>query len=227
MMLQEYETRDDLMDELADRVASELEAAIEAKGHATLAVPGGTTPAPFLQALSEIDLPWENVSVMLGDERFVDEDSERSNTRLLKKNFLQNEAKRAKLVPLIANMQSPEASIDDAIMAVNAALPIDVLVVGMGEDMHTASLFPDSPDLKAALDANAPNLVVIRAENAGEPRISLSANALRGAKHKHVLIVGEGKKTAYQSALTAQSEDVAPIRTVLVGNNPAIVHYAK
>ncbi len=226
-MLQEYEDRDELMDALADRVASELEEAIAARGHAALALPGGTTPAPFLQSLSEIDLDWEKVHVMLGDERFVAEDSERSNTRLLKENLLRNEAERANFVPLIASLESPEAAIAGALATVDALMPLDVLVVGMGEDMHTASLFPDSPDLAAALSADAPNLVVIHAENAGEPRISLSANALRAARHKHVLIVGEGKKLAYEKALAASSEAIAPVRTVLVGDAPAIVHFAK
>ncbi len=226
-MLQEYETRDDLMDALADRVATELEAAIAARGSAALALPGGTTPAPFLQALSEIDLDWAKVNVMLGDERFVAENSERSNTRLLKENLFRNEAARANFVPLITSLESPEASIAGASQAVNALMPIDVLVVGMGEDMHTASLFPDSPNLADALSADAPNLVVIHAENAGEPRISLSANALRAARNKHVLIVGEGKKLALEKAMAATSEEIAPIRTVLVSDAPATVHYAK
>lgn len=227
MSFQEYESRDELMDALADRVASELEHAITANGTASLAVPGGTTPAPFLQALSEIDLPWAQVNVLLGDERFVDENSDRSNTKLLKQNLFINEAAKARFVPLITSMKNPYASIEGAIDEVDAIMPLDVLVVGMGEDMHTASLFPDSPDLEAALSEEAPNLVVINAPNAGEPRISLSGNALRTGFRKHVLIVGEAKKAAYERALKAPTEMIAPIRTVLINDAPATVHYAK
>ncbi len=226
-MLQEYETRDDLMDELADQVAAEIEAAIDANGRASVALPGGTTPAPFLQALSEIELDWSRVWVMLGDERFVPESSERSNTRLLKKNLMQNYAAKANFVPLVVSEKSALDSAIQATEAVDAQLPLDVLVVGMGEDMHTASLFPDSPDLAAALSEEAPSLVVIHAENAGEPRISLSANGLRTARHKHVLITGEAKKAAYEKALATADEMHAPIRVVLINDAPATVHYAK
>ncbi len=227
MNLRSYETRDDLMDELADLVASEIEQALKAKGSATLSVPGGTTPAPFLNALSEIDLDWANVNIMLNDERFVGKDSERSNTRLLRENLLINEAARAKFVPFVVSDDSPEQSAQSAARLVDAVLPIDVLIVGMGEDMHTASLFPDSPDLDRALSVDAPSLVVIRAANAGEPRISLSANALRAARFKHVLIAGEAKKVAYMQALSASNEKTAPVRVVLINDQPATVHYAK
>lgn len=225
-MLQAYENRAALMAGLAREVAGEIEAAIDARGRASLALPGGTTPAPFLKALSAYALPWEKVNVMLGDERFVDETSARSNTRLLKENFLQNEAARAHFVPLIVSQESAEASAQAATRGVEEILPLDVLVVGMGEDMHTASLFPDSPDLPAALEDDAPALVVIRAENAGEPRISLSAKVLRAARHKHVLITGEEKKRAYEKALGATTEREAPIRAVIASEPPARVHFA-
>ena len=98
--LMQYPDRAVLAIDLAELVADQLAEAIGARGAASLAVPGGTTPARFLRALSAQDVAWEKVSVMLTDERFVDESSERSNTRLLKETLLQGKAAAARLVTM-------------------------------------------------------------------------------------------------------------------------------
>ncbi len=226
MIRKNYENRHKLMTELALQVGKELQAAINARGRASFAAPGGSTPAPFLNALSQADIDWSKVSVMLGDERFVAEDSPRSNTKLLRENLLINKAADAHLVAMTREADTPEDVIAELISGVDAHLPLDVVVVGMGEDMHTASLFPDSPDLKSALADDAPTLAIIRAENAGEPRITMTARILRSARHKHVLLAGENKIAPLEKAISLTSEAEAPIRVVIAGENPATIHYA-
>ena len=225
-MRKDYNNREDLMNGLATQVAGELAGAISERGRASFAAPGGSTPAPFLNALSNADIDWSKVSVMLGDERFVAEDSPRSNTKLLRENLLINKAASAKLVAMTKDASAPEDVIGELIAGVDAHLPLDVVVVGMGEDMHTASLFPDSPDLADALSVNAPTLAIIRAENAGEPRITMTAHVLRAARHKHVLLAGQNKITPLEKAMAATTELEAPIRVVIAGENPATIHYA-
>lgn len=148
----QYPDRDTLMENIAEDVASQLAEALDARGTATLAVPGGTTPAPFLQRLSKAKLEWSKVRVMLTDERFVPETSERSNTRLLRETLLQNNAVNAQLVPFYQQADAPEDVLDNLTDAISAALPLDVCVLGMGADMHTASLFPEADRLEEGLD---------------------------------------------------------------------------
>ena len=97
---QAYPDRDTLMRELAELVADQLRAAHAGKDRATLAVPGGTTPGPFLSVLSEADLAWSDISVLPTDERLVSETSSRSNARLIRETLMQNAAAVANFVPL-------------------------------------------------------------------------------------------------------------------------------
>lgn len=222
MNLITYPDRDLLMMSLADRIASELGQALRSGGRASLSVPGGTTPGPVFKTLAEVDLAWGDVAVFLNDERWVGEDSPRSNTRLLKDTLLQSRASAAKFIPFFNNAPTPEAGIPDLVDGLLPHLPITVLLLGMGADMHTASLFPDGDNLDAALAPDAPPLMAMRAPNAGEPRITLTAPVLKGALHCHVLITGDEKRAALERAATLP-EDQAPIATVL---KSATIHWA-
>lgn len=221
-----YGSRDEQAADLAEIVARELREAITERGRATLAVPGGSTPGRFLRALSAETLDWAKVRVMLTDERFVPESSERSNTRLLRATLLQGPAAAATMVPFYAPADAPEAVLDDLIGDVTAALPLDVCVLGMGEDMHTASLFPGADQLDAALAQGAPALMPMRAPGAPEPRLTLTAPVLRAARSLHLLITGPAKQTALEAALEATSPAEAPVRAVLTAPEPITVHYA-
>lgn len=137
-----YSSKNELAQGLAKTVARELTDALSEKARATLAVPGGTTPGPFLNGLSREQISWENVSVMLTDERFVPETSMRSNTRLLRETLLTNNAAVAHMVPFYKEAAQPEDVLEELQKSILSALPLDVCVLGMGEDMHTASLFP-------------------------------------------------------------------------------------
>ena len=217
---QTYPDRDTLMRDLAELVADQLRAAHTSKGRATLAVPGGTTPGPFLSALSEADLAWADVSVLPTDERLVSERSPRSNARLIRETLLQNAAAVANLVPL------HEPLIGSLTARVEAALPIDVLVIGMGADMHTASLFPGAPELAAALAADAPVLMEITPPGQPEARLTLTAPVLRRASVIHILITGPEKLAALETALADGPVTEAPVRAVLTAPCPVTVHYA-
>lgn len=172
-----YPDRDTLMRSLADLVADQLRAAHASKGRATLAVPGGTTPGPFLEWLSREDLEWADITVLLTDERRVPEGSERSNLRLIKGTLVQNAASSARLIDFNAG----DGALAQAASEIEAVLPIDVLVIGMGADMHTASLFPDAPQLGDALAEDAPVLMPIQPASQPEERLTLSAPVLKAA----------------------------------------------
>lgn len=223
-IIEEYADRDILAKALADRVADELRAALSEKGQATLAVPGGTTPGPFLTALSAQPLDWAQVRVMLTDERFVPETSDRSNTRLLRETLLQNAAGAAQLVPFYSPAGQPEDVLDDLTAAIRAALPLDVCVLGMGADMHTASLFPGADRLEDALAPDAPLLLPMRAPGAPEPRLTLTAPVLQAAGHRLILITGAAKLDALHIAVQDGPIAEAPVRAVL--SRPVTVHYA-
>ncbi len=223
----QYPDRETLMENIAEDVADQLSAAIDARGAATLAVPGGTTPAPFLELLSKADLDWSKVRVMLTDERFVPETSDRSNTRLLRETLLQNNAAAAQLVPFYKAADTPEEVLDDLSGAISAALPLDVCVLGMGADMHTASLFPEADCLAEGLDLDGTAVLLpMRAPNAPEPRLTLTAPVLRAARNIHILITGPDKKAAFEAAMVDGPTTEAPIRVILDAPTQVDVHYA-
>jgi len=225
-LLMQYPDRAVLALDLAEVVAEQLRDAIRIRGKASLAVPGGTTPGPFLTALSKQKAEWDKISVMLTDERFVPEDSPRSNTRLLKEALLQGYAAAAKLVPMVAKGDTPEAVLAQLEAGVAPVLPLDVVVLGMGEDMHTASLFPGADKLEEALDDTASLILPMRAEGAGEPRLTLTAPVLRQAYAVHVLITGAAKLKALQVALQEGPEAEAPVRVVL-NRADTEIHFAE
>ena len=223
MKLETYPDREFLMLGLANVIAGQLADFLRREGKATLSVPGGTTPGPIFDTLSGVDIDWANVAVVLNDERWVPESSERSNTRLVRERLLRGRAAQARLLPLYAPAEQPEemlAALEDGI---RPHLPISVLLLGMGADMHTASLFPGADRLDEALSPQAPILLPMRAEAAGEPRITLTAPVLREAFNIHILITGPEKRAALERAMTLTPQE-APVRAVL---DNATVHWAE
>lgn len=223
MKFEPYPDREFLMLGLANVIAGQLADFLRREGRASLSVPGGTTPGPIFDTLSGVDLDWANIAVFLNDERWVPEDSPRSNTRLLRERLLRGKAAAAQLIPLYASAITPEEKLDDLAEGLRPHLPISVLLLGMGADMHTASLFPGADRLTEALAPDAPLLLPMRAEAAGEPRITLTAPVLKGAMNIHILITGQEKRDALERALTLPPEE-APVRAIL---DNATVHWAE
>ena len=218
----EYADRQTLYTALATQLADDLRHALDSAPRATFVVPGGTTPGPIFDLLCEADLDWSRVDVMLSDERWLPEDDARSNTGLLRQRLLIKRAADAGYLPLYAPYARPEEGMIELSSAIEAHLPIAVLLLGMGADMHTASLFPGADRLTEALAPEAPVLLPMRAAGAPEARITLSARTLDTAAHKHIVITGAEKRQALDAAHDLPAA-TAPVRAVLEGTT---VHWA-
>ena len=219
MDLIEYPDAEMMMIDLANRIAGELKSCLFDHEWASFAVPGGTTPGPMFDVLSAADLDWRRVHVFLTDERRVPPDHPRSNERLLRERLLVGRAAEAKFLRLVPETAEDWVAVNETL---GRELPISVLLLGMGADMHTASLFPGAPELPDALDADAPPLLAVTPSGDLEPRLTLTAPVLSGAMSTHVLITGDEKRIALQRARGLPPKD-APIATVL---GTASVHWA-
>ena len=204
---------------LAQAVADDLRTALALRGQASIALSGGTTPRRFLQALSRQPLDWARVVVTLVDERWVPEDHPRSNAHLLRENLLQGPASAATFLPLYRATAAPEAALDELErdLATSLPWPLDVAVLGMGEDGHTASFFPGGDHLAQALDPSGEARVLpMRAPGAGEPRITLTLPALLKARHLYLHVEGAAKRRVLDQAVSGAGEGGhLPIRSVL------------
>lgn len=222
MDLIKYPDRDMMMLDVADALASELADHLRRHDQVSFCVPGGTTPGPIFDVLSEQALDWNRVTVFLSDERWVPADSPRSNTGLIRDRLLVSKAARARFAPLYAAAPKPEDMVDDLAKRLEPYLPITLLLLGMGADMHTASLFPGADRLTDALADDAPILVPMRGGGAPEPRVTLSARVLADAVSTHIVITGDEKREALERAQKLPVAE-APVRAVLSG---ATVHWA-
>ncbi|MCR4268229.1 6-phosphogluconolactonase [Nitratireductor sp. ZSWI3] len=225
----EFASPDTLADALAGTVAEVLENAVQTRGHASLAVSGGRTPVLFFDRLSRCPIPWRKIIVTLVDERFVPGDSPRSNARLVTRHLLQNEAARAGFIGLYSQAQNTESAAREASAALAALpMPLDVAVLGMGTDRHTASFFPDAADIDTLLDAADGQAVrSVNARSAGEPRLTLSMKVLASARYLMVHIEGNDKKEVLEEALTVPPGPATPIGAVLAAaENPAHIYWA-
>ena len=203
---------------LASSVADDLRTALQERQVASLALSGGNTPKAFMRALSKQSLDWSQVVVTLVDERWVPEDNARSNAALLRENLLQGPAAAARFLPLHRDTATPEEALD-ALERDLAALPspFDAVVLGMGNDGHTASFFPGGDRLADALDPDSTRRVLpMRAPGAGEPRITLTLPTLLAARHLYLHIEGEEKQAVLAQALGGTDAGAGyPIRAVL------------
>jgi len=222
MEFQEYADIEMMMMRLADQLASELKNALLTHDEASLAVPGSTTPGPVFDNLCDARIDWSRVRVLLTDERWVPESSDRSNTRLIRERLLTGRAADAIYVPLYADAPTPEDKLAELENGLAPALPLSVVLLGMGADMHTASIFPGADQLGRALNGDD-SLVAMRAPGAPEPRITLSAKVLKQAMNRHILIVGDEKRAALEKARTLSPAE-APVSAIL---NDTTVHWAR
>ena len=223
MELIEYPDAEMMMMDLADQLASELRRCLSDHDHASFVVPGGSTPGPIFDTLSGAKLDWDRVHVMLSDERWVPETSERSNTRLVKERLLVGPAAAARFIPFYTGDPTPEDGLDDVIRGLEGEFPISVLLLGMGADMHTASLFPGADRLEEAMSRDAPPLMAMRAPGAPEPRVTLTRPYLDGAMSKHIVITGAEKREAIERARHLDVLE-APIKGVW---SEAKIHWAE
>ena len=209
---------------LAAAVGADLNEGLQQRSRASLIVSGGQTPALFQDALSSQALDWSRVSVSLADERWVPADHADSNERLVRRHLLRGAARAAHFIALVDLAAAPGQHLATMERALSAmAQPFDAVVLGMGEDGHTASLFPGAPGTAAALDARRPERIAfVTPVNAPHRRISLTLRALLDARAVRVLIQGQGKRAAIERA--AQSEPATHPIAALLHNDKVPVH---
>lgn len=221
MRVVEYADREMLAMTLANDLASELRKCLTVHEFASFAVPGGTTPGPIFDLMSAAELEWDRVHVMLTDERWVPETDPRSNGALVRDRLITGPAAGAQFIPFYREGLTAREGSDEVAETLAPELPLSVLLLGMGADMHTASLFPGADGLTEALAGDAPLLCPVEPE--GEvARVTLPAHVLKGAMDAHVVIFGEEKRLALENAQSLPPEQ-APISTVL---GTATVHWA-
>jgi len=212
-----YADMETLSRELAARIAASLAAAIGARGLASLVVSGGRSPVRLFEILRAHPLDWGHVCVALADERWVSPEDADSNERLVREVLLKDHAAPARFLGLKNGAPTPDLGAVSAWETfARVPRPFDAVVLGMGDDGHTASLFPGSPNLPRALNqAAAAGCVGMWAPVAPHPRLSLNLTALLDSRRIAVLITGESKWRTYTAACAAGPVEDMPIRAVL------------
>lgn len=212
-----YPDRTALETALVEAIEATLLAAVAARGVACIALSGGSTPIGIYKALGQRDLPWSQVQLTLTDERWVDAKDPASNEAMIRATLLQGPAAKARFTgfktPAVTPKQA-EAQIDAALDTLSQ--PFDLVLLGMGEDAHTASLFPGGEGLEAAMDLDGTSKVrAVQPTGGGVARLSLSLPALLSARRIALLITGPNKWAVYQKACQVGPALAAPIRGVL------------
>jgi 6-phosphogluconolactonase len=201
---------------LAESLAKTIANALAAQPKATLAVSGGTTPVKFFEALARIPINWSAVTITLVDDRWVPKTSPRSNAGLVEKFLLQGPAAAATFVPLVNDAATPEAGRQTANEAVAKLHPFTAIILGMGDDGHTASFFPGGDRLAEALAPKPGQFVeTMRAQAAVEPRITLTLPVLLEAGTLALHIQGQAKRDTLAAALQPGLVEAMPIRAIL------------
>lgn len=206
-MLEAFPSAAALADAAAAGVALRLAEAIQARGQASLVATGGRSPGAVYDRLAQADLDWARVTVTLSDERCVDTESADSNARLVRARLLHGAAAEAGFVPLWGD--------GDPAPRLRALLPFDMVLLGMGEDGHVASLIPGMPGLAAAMDPTGPDLVQATPAGWGSPplaRITLTLAALLAARTILILTAGDAKRRVLEAA---QAGADLPVRALL------------
>ncbi|MEO1854701.1 6-phosphogluconolactonase [Chromohalobacter sp.] len=224
MMNTTQEGRQRLAERLADTVAQALEADLAKRERALLVVSGGSTPKPFFTALAAKALPWARVDVTLADERWVAADDADSNARLVRETLLVGPAAEACFHPLTTGDDTPEAGVETVVERLESLpWPASVVILGMGGDGHTASLFPDSEQLATALETTAA-AVAVHAPSVPQARITLSASRLADAGLHVLHITGNDKRRVLAEALAGDDVRQLPIRAFL--SQPIATYWA-
>ena len=201
---------------LAEAVAADLSNAIRERGHASLAVSGGSTPKRFFAALAVQPLPWDRISGTLVDERWVPVTDPRSNAALVEEHLLQGPAAKARFLSLYTGHQTPDEGLQSAEARLgDMPLPLDVVVLGMGNDGHTASFFPGGDNLKSALSDESGLVAAMRAPGAGEPRMTLTRRVLLQAGALYLHIEGAEKSAVLEQAMAPGAVEDMPVRAML------------
>src|ERR1700735_5183474 len=184
---------------LSDQLAANLRTAIAARGLASLVVSGGKSPIKLFELLRVETLDWSRVCIALADERWVDPTDPESNEKLVRDYLLKESAAAARFIGLKNAAPTPDLGAVSAWETfARIPRPFDATVLGIGDDGHTASLFPGSPNLHSALNpAASAGCVGMWAPVAPHPRLSLNLSALLDSRRVLIVIEGEAKMRTY------------------------------
>jgi 6-phosphogluconolactonase len=202
---------------LAAQIAASLEDGLRAGRGVSLVVSGGRSPTALFDELSKLALDWQRVWITLTDERWIPSTSDDSNEHLVRAHLLRNAAAHANFIGMMNAAPDPDAAAATSWSRIaQLARPFDYVLLGMGDDGHTASLFPQSPALAAALDPlQPPGCVGMTAPVAPHARLSLNLSALLDSRRIGLLILGAGKLATYERALVSGAPEEMPVRALL------------
>jgi 6-phosphogluconolactonase len=215
MQLNQFADTQALNAEFAKRLTDILQQAINERGAAYLVVSGGKTPQALFNALSQTALAWDKVTVLLADDRWLDDSQADSNERLVKASLLQHNASAARFISLYANTRSAFDGAAQVLERVKSLPTFDAVILGMGEDGHTASLFPCSEQIKHGLAADAPAVLAVAPTTAPYQRMSLSAQRLLNSRQLFLHLVGANKLAVLDKAMAGDDVYAMPIRAFL------------
>ena len=224
-----FPDRSTLVKSLSDRIGKLLISGIQKNGTSSLAVSGGSTPVALFERLSELDIPWADVVITLVDERWVEPEVEDSNEHLVRTHLLKNRAEAATFIPMknpAATAGEGEAECARQLQAIRR--PFDVLILGMGGDGHTASLFPGAEKLSAATDMHSGRICMgIAPLTAPHERMTLTLPAILDSRHIFLHITGPEKQDVLEKALADGPPEEMPIRFILrQQTTPVSVYWA-
>lgn len=225
----DYEDRDEWVDAVAGDIGFIIESAVDARGSAVIALSGGKTPIAAYEKLAKSKQDWKRVTIIPVDDRVVDVQDPLSNVGMLAKIFL---PKGARVLPLCAggpDYKQAGAAADARLQDVS--WPPDLLVLGMGEDGHTASILP-GPDMEAALDAPKGRRAIgvmpdPLPKDAPVARVTMTKHAILSARALMIAITGEKKKALLEQAIEDGPSSKLPIGRVLAEAEQAIdIHWS-
>jgi 6-phosphogluconolactonase len=206
-----------LASDLCQSIGEILDEAIKKRGRASIAVSGGSTPIPLFKEFSLLNIDWKKVDLTLVDDRWVDPKNADSNELLVRRHLIKNKASKVNFIPLKNDSKTAkDGQQNSEEMVKNMILPFDVIVLGMGSDGHTASLFPCSDELSDAMNLNNLNcLISTSPKSAPYGRLSFTARVIIDAKNVFLHLNGSSKLHTLESAMEYKDSSKMPIYTFL------------
>jgi 6-phosphogluconolactonase len=189
-----------LENEMCESIVRIINDAIQQKGHATLLLSGGGTPKGLYNLLSFQDLKWDKINIGLVDERFVDGSSKYSNAKMIEEILIQNKAQRAHLTKMVFDSTHYEKNLKLVKEQYEDFKNADIVILGMGGDGHTASIFPKDVESEKCLSDPEPSLRNTNAPSHPEKRISLNKAFIEGAKNVILMFSGGLKKSVFEQS---------------------------
>ncbi len=213
----EFADQQTLCQELSQRICAALQKAVAERGKASLVVSGGSTPVPLFAALSEISIKWDRVFITLADERWVEVSDKDSNEASVRRHLMRNQAKDVHFHGLKnSHVSAVDGESECGKELASFPRPFDIVILGMGPDGHTASLFPRSSRLSEALDMGSGRLcMAMTPVTAPHDRMTLTLPALLDSRQIYLHLSGKEKRAVYEKSLGGNSIEEMPIRAVL------------